>query len=58
MVHTKMRIPHTDMAFEDLSHVEGKFQGLIGQFYWKGVDLEEENGGQRAMMRIGLVKYF
>ena len=56
MVHTKTRIPHIDMAFEELSHVEGKFQGLIGQFYGKGVDLEEENGGQRAMMRIGLVK--
>ena len=56
MVHTKTRIPHIDMAFEELSHVEGKFQGLIGQFYGKGVDLEEENGGQRSMTRIGLVK--
>ena len=57
MVHTKTRIPHIDMAFEDLSHVEGEFQGLVGQFYGKGVDLEEEDGGRRAMMRVGLVKF-
>ena len=53
MVHTKTRIPHVDLAFEDLSHIGGKFYGLVGQFYGKGIALEEENNGQRAVMRIG-----
>ena len=56
MLHKKVRVPRIDMAFEDLSHIEGAFYGLVGQFYGKGITLQEEDNGQKAMMRIGLVK--
>ena len=56
MLHKKVRVPRIDMAFEDLSHIEGVFYGLVGQFYGKGIALQEEDNGQKAMMRIGLVK--
>ena len=46
------------MAFEDLSHIEGAFYGLVGQFYGKGITLQEEDNGQKAMMIIGLVKKY
>ena len=55
MLHIKERVPHIDMAFEDLSHIGGTFYGLVGQFYGKGITLQEEDNGKQAMMRIGLV---
>ena len=58
MLHTKARVPRIDMAFEDLSHVKGTFYGLVGQFYGKGITLQEEDNGQRATMRIGLVNNY
>ena len=57
MLHLKARVPRIDMAFEDLSHVKGTFYGLVGQFYGKGITLQEEDNGQRAMMRIWLLSY-
>ena len=56
MLHTKSRVPHVDLDFEDLSRVEGEFEGLVGQFYGKGITLEEKDDGQRAMMIVGLTK--
>ena len=56
MLHINQRVPHIDMAYEDLSHIEGEFKGLIGQFYGKEIALEEEDNGQKAVMRIGQVK--
>ena len=58
MLHIKERVPHIDMAFEDLSHIGGTFYGLVGQFYGKGITLQEEDNGQKAMMIIGLVKKY
>merc|ERR1719354_1245853 len=53
MLHKKVRVPRIDMAFEDLSHIEGAFYGLVGQFYGKGITLQEEDNGKQAMMIIG-----
>jgi len=53
MLYTKTSVPHVDLAFEDLNHVEGKFYGLVGQFYGRGLVLSESGDGESAMMRIG-----
>ena len=58
MLHTKTSVPHVDLAFEDLNHVEGKFYGLVGQFYGRGLVLSESGDGESAMMRIGFVFCF
>ena len=58
MLHTKSRVPHVDLAFEDLSHIEGEFQGLVGQFYGKGITLTASDDGHKAMLRIGSVNFY
>lgn len=58
MLHIKERVPHVDMAFEDLSRIGGTLYGLVGQFYGKGIALQEEDDGKQAMMRIGFVNCY
>merc|ERR1712176_1131128 len=56
MLHRKSRVPHVDLAFDDLTHKKtgGGLDGVIGQYYGKGVHLtqsdEDENEG---LLRIG-----
>ena len=58
MLHTKSRVPHVDLAFEDLSHIEGQFQGLVGQFYGKGLTVTESDDRNKAVLRIGSVNFY
>ena len=53
MLHTKSRVQHVDLAFEDLSHVEGEFKSLVWQFYGKGITLTKSDNGHKAIKELG-----
>ena len=52
MLHTKSRVRHVYLVFEDLSLVEGELKGLVGQLYGKGITLTKSDDRHKAMLKI------
>ena len=44
-----------DIAFDNLAEkiTNGKLDGVIGQFYGKGLHLTKSDDGERAVLRVG-----
>ena len=59
MLHRKSRIPHIDFAFEDLNNKfsEGMLDGVVGQYYGKGIHLAKSKEGDKGMLRVGFVHF-
>jgi len=55
MLHRKSRIPHIDFVFEDLNNKfsEGMLDGVVGQYYGKGIHLAKSKEGDKGMLRVG-----
>ena len=57
ILYRKSRVPHIDFGFNDLStkNTGGQLEGIIGQFYGRGLQLMKSEEGKHAILRVGYV---